>query len=220
MYGQGDTAGRVAINKIPLATNQACCNLIIDSSKADYEFVYYSWSALYDKFVSLKNGGAQPNLNAGIIKSVEIPYPDIETQHRIASILSTYDNLIENNQKQIKLLEEAAQRLYKEWFVDLRFPGYEDTPVVDGVPEGWKEQTLSDVADVVMGQSPKSEFYNQEHNGLPFHQGVGSYGTRFVIDETYSTSFTRIAKQCQQLKAANETHKNELKYLVWMRIDK
>ena len=144
MYGQGDTAGRVAINKIPLATNQACCNLIIDSNKADYEFVYYSLSALYDKFVSLKNGGAQPNLNAGIIKSVEIPYPDIETQRRIANILSSYDSLIENNQKQIKLLEEAAQRLYKEWFVDLRFPGYEDVAVVDGVPEGWYWCRLED----------------------------------------------------------------------------
>ena len=63
--------------------------------------------------------------------------PSIDEQIVIAGILSAYDSLIENNQKQIKLLEEAAQRLYKEWFVDLRFPGYEDTPIVDGVPEGW-----------------------------------------------------------------------------------
>jgi len=109
-------------------------------------------------------------------------------------ILSAYDNLIENNQKQIKLLEEAAQRLYKEWFVDLRFPGYENTPIVDGVPEGWKKQALSQIANVVMGQSPKSEYYNQAGEGLPFHQGVGSYGNRFVVNGTYSTSFTRIAE--------------------------
>ena len=124
MYGQGDTAGRVAINKIPLCTNQACCNLIINHDIADYEYVYFVLSALYDKLVSLKNGGAQPNLNVGIIKSIEIPFPDLETQHRIASILAAYDDLVENNQRQIRLLEEAAQRLYKEWFVDLRFPGY------------------------------------------------------------------------------------------------
>ena len=151
MYGQGDTAGRVAINKIPLATNQACCNLVIDDKKADYQFVYYALSTLYDKLVSLKNGGAQPNLNAGIIKSIEIPCPPIETQHRIGSILSAYDDLIENNQKQIKLLEEAAQRLYKEWFVDLRFPGYENTKIVDGVPEGWKKEKLEDVITYEIG---------------------------------------------------------------------
>lgn len=168
MYGQGDTAGRVAINKIPLATNQACCNLIIDSKKADYEFVYYSLSALYDKFVSLKNGGAQPNLNSGIIKSIEIPYPDIETQRRIANILSAYDNLIENNQKQIKLLEEAAQRLYKEWFVDLHFPGYEDTPVVDGMPEGWTRTTVEDMSCILRrGISPK---YNDDATSIVINQ--------------------------------------------------
>ena len=160
MYGQGDTAGRVAINKIPLATNQACCNLVIDEEKADYQFVYYALSTLYDKLVSLKNGGAQPNLNAGIIKSIEIPCPPIETQHRIASILSAYDDLIENNQKQIKLLEEAAQRLYKEWFVDFHFPGYEDTPIVDGVPEGWEKCLLSDVADVNKLNLPKNNEYD------------------------------------------------------------
>lgn len=120
--------------------------------------------------------------------------PNYEAQRKIADYLFSYEKLIENNQKQIKLLEEAAQRLCKEWFVDLRFPGHETTPIVDGIPEGWEHKTLSQIADVVMGQSPKSEFYNQEQQGLPFHQGVGSYGTRFVIDATYSTSYTRIAE--------------------------
>lgn len=123
-----------------------------------------------------------------------VSFPPVEKQRLIMSVLSAYDDLIENNQKQIKLLEEAAQRLYKEWFVDLRFPGHENTKITDGVPKGWKIQTLSQIADVVMGQSPKSEFYNQNGQGLPFHQGVGSYGTRFVVDKIYSTSFTRIAE--------------------------
>lgn len=148
MYGQGDTAGRVAINKIPLATNQACCNLIIDPQKADYEYVYYAMVTLYEKIVSLKNGGAQPNLNAKIIREIEIPFPDIETQHRIADILSAYDDLIENNKKQIKLLEEAAQRLYKEWFVDLHFPGYENTKIIEGIPEGWKKSSLEEICEL------------------------------------------------------------------------
>ena len=89
MYGQGDTAGRVAINKIPLTTNQACCNLIINDKVADCEFVYYKLSTLYEKMVSLKNGGAQPNLNVKIIKSIEISLPPLPVQQRIASILST-----------------------------------------------------------------------------------------------------------------------------------
>lgn len=152
MYGQGDTAGRVAINKIPLSTNQACCNLVINHVIADYEYVYYALCTLYDRLVALKNGGAQPNLNAKKIKAIEIPFPDLETQRTIASVLGAYDNLIENNQKQIKLLEEAAQRLYKEWFVDLRFPGYEDTPIVDGVPEGWEKVGLASIAPIVTGK--------------------------------------------------------------------
>lgn len=147
MYGQGDTAGRVAINKIPVATNQACCNLIIDETKADYRFIYYKLSTMYEKLVSLKNGGAQPNLNAAIIKNLEVNIPNLEIQHNIADILSAYDDLIENNQKQIKLLEEAAQRLYKEWFVDLRFPGYENTPITDGVPQGWKKELVGNVIE-------------------------------------------------------------------------
>ena len=162
MYGQGDTAGRVAINKIPLTTNQACCNLIIDETKACYEFVYYQLVTLYEKMVSLKNGGAQPNLNAAIIKSMEIKLPPLKTQRYIADILSSYDNLIENNQKQIKLLEEATQRLYKEWFVDLRFPGHENTKIVDGLPEGWQYEKLGDLVKTTSGGTPsrrKSEYY-------------------------------------------------------------
>ena len=143
MYGQGDTAGRVAINKIPLTTNQACCNLTIDESKADYEFIYYQLCTLYKKMVSLKAGAAQPNLNAQIIKNLEIKLPSLLIQHRIANILSRYDSLIEKYQKQIKLLEEAAQRLYKEWFVDLHFPGHENTKIIDGVPEGWELKSVT-----------------------------------------------------------------------------
>ena len=159
MYGQGDTAGRVAINKIPLTTNQACCNLTFDDTKANYEFVYYQLCTLYDKMVSLKSGAAQPNLNAQIIKGLEILLPSLVTQNRIATILSRYDSLIENYQKQIKLLEEAAQRLYKEWFVDLHFPGHENTKIVDGVPEGWEKKRLGDITSkFATGLNPRKNF--------------------------------------------------------------
>ena len=167
-----------------------------DAKTLNRYYLYYVLQSedFYSAANNLASGAAQPDLPHGAFRSIEIPVPPLASQMRIAEILKGYDDLIENNQKQIKLLEEAAQRLYKEWFIDLRFPGHETTPIVDGVPEGWKEQSLHQIADVVMGQSPKSEYYNQVGEGLPFHQGVGSYGNRFVSDETYSTSFTRIAE--------------------------
>lgn len=162
----------------------------------DARFLYQILKSEYYRpyFKQYCTGSAQPQLPIKNFSQIYLNVPDIKTQHRIADILSVYDDLIENNQKQIKLLEEAAQRLYKEWFVDLRFPGQKNTKIVDGVPEGWDEKTLSQVANVIMGQSPKSEFYNSEKKGLPFHQGVGSYGVRFVMDDIYSTSYTRIAE--------------------------
>ena len=81
------------------------------------------------------------------LKDIKVDYPPIEIQRKISGILQEYDNLIENNQKQIKLLEEAAQRLYKEWFVDLRFPGHENTEIVDGVPEGWEKELVGNVIE-------------------------------------------------------------------------
>ena len=144
--------------------------------------------------LSTANGATVAHVNLPTIRNLKIDLPELSTQHRIATILSRYDSLIENYQKQIKLLEEAAQRLYKEWFVDLHFPRHENTKIVDGVPEGWEKKRLSDIANIIMGQSPKSEFYNTEGDGIPFHQGVGSYGYRFVVDNVYSTSFTRIAE--------------------------
>ena len=159
-------------------------------------FGYYSKYYIFQNYIQMRGKGAANQMRIAIssIKDYPMPLPPIEEQNYIATILSRYDSLIENYQKQIKLLEEAAQRLYKEWFVDLHFPGHENTKIVDGVPEGWEKKRLIDFAHVVMGQSPKSEFYNNEKKGLPFHQGVGSYGNRFVVDETYSTSYTRIAE--------------------------
>ena len=200
MYGQGDTAGRVAINKIPLATNQACCNLTIDKSKADYEFIYYQLCTLYDKLVSLKAGAAQPNLNARIIKNLEIIMPSLPIQHRIATILSRYDSLIENYQKQIKLLEEAAQRLYKEWFIDLHFPEHENTKIVDGVPEGWEKKTIADVCtNISSGSTPSRSNKAYWENGTikwvktkELQDGWILDTEEYISQEGYNSSSTKM----------------------------
>ena len=108
------------------------------------------------------------NLNTTILSNIPLLLPPIETQRRIADILSAYDDLIVNNRKQIKLLEEAAQRLYKEWFVDLRFPGHEHTKIVDGVPEGWEKSTVSNISSVLRrGISPK---YNDQAELMVINQ--------------------------------------------------
>ena len=113
-------------------------------------FLYY-WF-LSDKGIGILNnstiGSSQKALTISNIKKIQIPLFPLNTQAKIVSILSAYDGLIENNQKQIKLLEEAAQRLYKEWFVDLRFPGWENTKIVDGVPEGWEKTTFGHICTV------------------------------------------------------------------------
>ena len=139
-------------------------------------------------------GGANPTLNRNHIHSLPINLPGRNLQDSIVSILSAYDDLIETNRQRIALLEEAAQLLYREWFVHFRFPGHEHVPLTDGLPEGWERRTLLDLAEVVMGQSPKSQFYNDAGNGLPFHQGVTNYGFRFVGHRTYSTMVTKIAE--------------------------
>ncbi len=128
------------------------------SDELDSKYLYF-WVKSSEGQSVLNNttiGSSQKALTIASLKGLEIPCPPAPVQKRIVEFLAGYDDLIENNQKQIKLLEEAAQRLYKEWFVDLRFPGHETTPIVDGVPEGWERMVLSEVTSVLKrGISPK-----------------------------------------------------------------
>ena len=130
-----------------------------DYTQIDSDFLVYYLLAPQQQYELLgtANGATVAHVNIPIIKNLPVELPTIEQQKRIAAILSAYDNLIENNQKQIKLLEEAAQRLYKEWFVDLHFPGYEDTEIVDGVPEGWHRGLLKELITVNYGKDHKTK---------------------------------------------------------------
>lgn len=180
MYGV--TAGKSAITKIPLTTNQACCNLIIDEKEADYRFVYYFLQQQCDNLNKLANGGAQQNLNALLIKRYKISLPTLPVQRKIASILSAYDSLIENNAKRIHLLEQMAENLYKEWFIRFRFPGYENTEFVDGLPKGWKVRKIKDCYKTCSGGTPnreKSEYYA---NGTIYWVKTGEIQDSIIID--------------------------------------
>ena len=122
---------------IPACFPDSVMGFIPYDGVSDVRFVKYCFDMLQRDCKQISQGTAQDNLSWQKLSTIEFPAPPFEIQHRIADILSAYDDLIENNRKQIKLLEEPAQRLYKEWFVDLRFPGHEHAKIVDGVPEGW-----------------------------------------------------------------------------------
>lgn len=135
-----------------------------DRSRLNTRYLCYAMNQQLQLLKTMSSGSTTKFLTLGMLHGLDIPLPAIADQDKIVSVLSVYDDLIENNQKQIKLLEEAAQRLYKEWFVDLRFPGHETTPIVDGVPEGWRETCMDDICDSIGGGTPstKSEEYYRD----------------------------------------------------------
>ena len=164
-----------------------------DESKALGKYLYYyffsdEWRATIAE--NTITGATVDRIPIAKFPEFPISLPSLEIQKRIVDILSAYDYLIENNQKQIKLLEEAAQRLYKEWFVDLRFPGHEDVQIVDGVPEGWRKTPFSQKVDVMSGGTPKTsnpEYYN---GSIPFYSPKDSSGAFFAFNtETHISQY-------------------------------
>ena len=113
---------------------------------ANVKFVKYAFDMLQRDCKQISQGTAQDNLSWKKLSTIKFPAPDIEVQNKIVNYLSAFDDLIENNKKQIKLLEETAERLYREWFVELHFPGCENVKIVDGVPKGWLDGTVGDIA--------------------------------------------------------------------------
>lgn len=153
---------------IPACFPDSVMGFIPYDGVSDVRFVKYCFDMLQRDCKQISQGTAQDNLSWQKLSTIEFPAPPFENQHRIADILSAYDDLIENNRKQIKLLEEAAQRLYKEWFVDLRFPNHEHTKIVDGVPEGWEKTTVSNISSILRrGISPK---YNDQAELMVINQ--------------------------------------------------
>lgn len=150
-------------------TNQSI-NSIICNENYDNEYVYYLIKNFLPglKAYNLGTASGREYVSKSNFEKIElVAEQDQEIQKKIGIILSRYDSLIENYQKQIKLLEEAAQRLYKEWFVDLRFPGHENTKIADGVPEGWEKKRLIDLVDVQYGYAFDGKLFNSSGEGMP-----------------------------------------------------
>lgn len=135
-----------------------CLRVTIDESHAFPKFIFYQLQTSQSVGWVEKHavGSTMLNLNTSILSNVPVSLPPLEVQRKIADVLSAYDDLIENNRKQIKLLEEAAQRLYKEWFIDLRFPGHETTKIINGIPEGWEKALLGNLIEIKYGKDHKN----------------------------------------------------------------
>lgn len=139
-----------------------------DSTKVIPDYLFYIMKTynFYMQADSVAIGAAQRTISLTALRNMTVELPSMDVQKKIATVLSRYDSLIENYQKQIKLLEEAAQRLYKEWFVNLRFPGHESTKIVDGVPEGWEKKKLGSIAPILTGK--KDANYGTPDGNYPF----------------------------------------------------
>ena len=173
----------ITANENGWMTGSDCLKVVLDESKCYPKFIYYQ---LRSKHIGrwlekVSIGATMPSLNTGLLSGIEMVLPPIEIQKQIAGILSVYDDLIENNQKQIKLLEEAAQRLYKEWFVDLRFPGHENTKIVDGVPEGWSRGLLKELISVN---------YGKDHKKAPDDGNIPVYGSGGLMRKCNKSLFS------------------------------
>ena len=193
IFAREATAGNVALiqkgEKVCLG--QRTVLIRPNQEKVNPAFLTYFLLAPKQQYnlLSTANGATVAHVNLPTIRNLKIDLPELPAQHRIATILSRYDSLIENYQKQIKLLEEAARRLYKEWFIDLHFPGHENTKIVDGLPEGWERKKVGEIGTVITGKTPSTS--NKENYGgsVPFitipdmHTGIYPVSSVFLSEK-------------------------------------
>jgi type I restriction enzyme S subunit len=215
MYGAN--VGQLGILKQRATVNQAICGLVIDDSLANYRFIFYTLLSTRHKLAAKAHGAAQQNLNQDLIRNFDIPFPPLPTQRKIAAILSAYDDLIENNTRRIKILEEMAQALYREWFVKFRFPGHEKVKMVESelgmVPEVWEVVKVGDVSKVGRGSSPRPIRNQKYFEGgmIPWikiadatNSGKYLYKTKEKVNE-YGASFSRLLPKGSLIIAASGT---------------
>ena len=170
-----------------------CLRININTAIANPKFVFFQLQKTETIGWVEKNavGATMLNLNTSILANVPLHLPPLPTQQKIASVLSAYDNLIENNRKQIKLLEEAALKLYKEWFVKLNFPGHENTKIEDGIPEGWKKVKAEDYFEITIGKTPPRKepkwFSNNKGKKWISIADMGNSGTYILNTSEYLT---------------------------------
>ena len=198
MYGAN--VGQLGWLRMPATVNQAVCGLVVDDSKADWRFVFYSLLHTRGDLTIQAQGAAQQNLNQDLIRQFEIQLPTLPVQRRIARILSAYDELIENSQRRIKILEAMARALYREWFVHFRFPGHENHPRVASplgeIPEGWEMKRLDRLAEIKGGKQLEKENIH-ETGEFPVFGGNGIQGySEKATHRDFVIAFGRVGAYC------------------------
>jgi type I restriction enzyme S subunit len=180
----------------PLTFESSIIRVRLNQEAVNPRFFYYYFRSPQGRgrIRSIVSGTNVKGIRGSDLKRLPVARPPKDAQDDIASALCAYDDLIENNRRRMTLLEEAVRQLYREWFVRLRFPGHEHTRITKGVPEGWERVQLGELSEITMGQSPESKHYNEDGEGLPFHQGVTDFGDRFVTHRIYSTALNRVAE--------------------------
>ena len=162
--------------------NSGMVILRCNKNKISPAYLYYFLRSphFHRQVHSLRSGVAQPQLPIRDMKHIKIPLPRLSIQLSIASALSAYDDLIENNRRRIQLLEQAVRLLYKEWFVHLRFPGHEHVKIKDGVPEGWTSGVIGDLGEIVTGKTPSKKMASYYGDDIPFIKTPDMHGNSVV----------------------------------------
>jgi len=185
---RGSTTGRMNWADKVYSLGRGVCS-IRGATELDTRYLKHCLTDRLSELLVRAGGATMPNLTQDTIRSFKIPFP--ECRRKIASILSAYDDLIENNTRRIAILEEMAQVVYREWFVNFKFPGHENAKFVESelgkIPEGWEIRTLDEVADITMGTSPKSSTYNDHGEGTPLVNGPVEFGDKFTQRVKWTT---------------------------------
>lgn len=172
-----------------------------DEEKIDYCFAYYLLKQY--KLNGFAGGSAQPLITQGLLNHLKCDIPALNIQKKIVEILSAYDNLIENNNKRIKILEQMAENLYKEWFVRFRFPGHETTPLENGIPKGWKIAVLGDFGRIETGKTPSMEKTDNYGDDFLFVKTPDMHNKIFVSNTDEKLSNIGHLSQSKKLLPAN-----------------
>ena len=185
MYGDGVTRGKVSIVGKELTTNQACCVIEIDPNQANYKFIYYQLKQSYNVLRHLSNGGAQQNLNVKMLKEFKVKLPLLTEQNKIAEILYSLDKKIETNNKINKKLEEMAQAIFKQWFIDFEFPNEDGKPYKSSggemveselgmIPKSYLTKNLNEIVEIKYGKNLPTK--KLQESGYPVFGGNGIIG--------------------------------------------
>lgn len=208
IFSSRATIGEISITKTETTTNQGSKNLICNPEKAVFEFIYYCLKYNVKRIQELASGATYKEINKNDLSNVEIDIPDLSDQKRIAGVLAVYDDLIDNNEKRIRILEEMAQRLYNEWFVKFKFPGYEKVKMIDSgaeygmIPEGWTVNKLGEIGKAITGKTPPTKNLENFGGEILFIKTPDIHGNIFVLKTEQTLS--NIGSKLQSTKTLPE----------------